>query len=47
MFIIHVGLVVIMAIDAGELGKTGRIGVAIDAIAPGAIMLSRIDWKRF
>ena len=43
MFIVHVGLVVLMAIDAAKYGITGWVGMTFGTAIPFTLMLSRIN----
>ncbi len=46
VFIIHVGPVVLMTIDAGELGITCGVRMAVGTAAPLTIMFSGVNWER-
>ena len=47
MLFIHVALVVLVAIDTGELGIVCRIGMTLAATVPFAVVASGIYGKRF
>lgn len=45
MFIVHIGLVMLMAVDTFEVGEIGRVDMAIGAVIPLSGMCPGIDRK--